>query len=395
MKPAAGTPDFSAVHDVLRDAVQDEEVPGAVALVRLKGRVVFHEAFGWAAIEPERYPMAVDTIFDLASLTKPLATTPLVLQLVDRGALELDDPLSRYVPVMARFGGGQVTIRHLLTHTSGLPDWRPLYVWARTREDVLRTIATLEPTSAPGRQVMYSCPGYIVLGLLVEQRTGHTLDELVARSLVAPLGLTATGYGPQIDAERCAWTERGNKYEENMVAEAGLSFHGWREDCVPGTVHDGNAWYALGGISGNAGLFGTAHDVGTLGQMWLSSGSAGSTRIVSKRLVQEATSDQTAGLNEARGYGWQINRPSADDYQAEAESRSLSSSGSELSARAFGHTGFTGTSLWIDPDLDIVVVLLSNRVHPTVGSRAVITALRRRFHDTVSTAVRAAQATPA
>jgi CubicO group peptidase (beta-lactamase class C family) len=393
MRPAAGTPDFSAAHDVLRHAVNEQEVPGAVALVRLHGRTVYHEAFGWAAVVPERRPMAIDTIFDLASLTKPLATTPLVLQLVDQSALGLDDPLSQHVPMMTMFGGGQVTVRQLLTHTGGLPDWSPLYVWARTREDVLRAIATLEPASASGTRVIYSCPGYILLGLLVEQLTGHTLDELVAHSLVVPLSLTDSGYGPQIDAERCAWTERGNKYEEIMVAEAGLSFHRWRDDYVPGTVHDGNAWYALGGISGNAGLFGTAHDVGTVGQMWLNGGSVGSTRVLSKRLVQEATSDQTAALNEARGYGWQINRPSADSD--EADGRSLSSAGSELSARAFGHTGFTGTSLWIDPDLDLVAVLLTNRVHPTVSSRTVITELRRRFHDAVSLAVRATRATPA
>lgn len=166
-----------------------------------------------------------------------------------------------------------------------------------------------------------------------------------------------------------------------MVAEAGLHFGGWRQDCLPGTVHDGNAWYALGGISGNAGLFGTAHDVGLLGQMWLDTGRVGTRRVLSEWTAQAATSDVTEHLNEARGLGWQINRTArGDSTRSDAD---ISSAGNMLGVRAFGHTGFTGTSVWIDPDLDLVAVLLTNRVHPTVRERAVITDLRRRFHDAV------------
>jgi serine-type D-Ala-D-Ala carboxypeptidase len=149
-------------------------------------------------------------------------------------------------------------------------------------------------------------------------------------------------------------------------------------------VHDGNAWYALGGVSGNAGLFGTAHDVGVLGQMWLDAGRGDAGRVLPEWIVQDATSDQTERLNEARGMGWQINHPARDESDS-----TLSSAGNELSSRAFGHTGFTGTSIWIDPDLDLVAVLLTNRVHPTVGDRAVITGIRRRFHDAVAKVVRA------
>ncbi len=330
--------------------------------------------------------MKVDTIFDLASLTKALVTAPLVLQLADRGTVSLDDPACRYLPPMARFADGGVTVRHLLMHTSGLPAWSPVYVLARSRADVLRTIAETDPAYAPGSRVIYSCLGYIVLGLLLETVTGRTLDDLASQSLFEPLGLGDTGYGPRIDRERCAWTECGTVYEQASVAAAGLTFRGWRVKYIPGAVHDGNAWYAMGGISGNAGLFGTAHDVGILGQMWLDRGRVGSTRVLREQTAAAATLDCTPGLNEARGLGWQINRPPHNDTGTEASGPR--SAGTQLSARAFGHTGFTGTSIWVDPTLDLVAVLLTNRVHPTVGDSAAVIRLRSSFHDAVATSLR-------
>lgn len=375
-----------AAWDVVQRVIYKDEIPGAVALVRWHGTTVLHEAAGWAALEPERRAMQLDTIFDLASLTKPLATAPLVLQLVDRGTVSLDEPVCRYLPPMARFADGRVTVRQLLTHTSGLPAWSPLYVWARTHTDVLRTIAELEPADAPGTHVIYSCLGYIVLGLLVEHVTGRALDELAYRALFEPLGLRDTGYGSRVDAARCAWTERGNVYEQSSVAAANLTFQDWREGYMAGAVHDGNAWYAMGGISGNAGLFGTAHDVGMLGQMWLDRGSAGGTRVLHKETAMAATVDCTPGLNEARGLGWQINRPA--HLSSVTEAAGPRSAGTQLSARAFGHTGFTGTSLWIDPELELVAVLLTNRVHPSASDSAPVMRLRGSWHDAVALALR-------
>jgi len=374
-----------AAWEVVQRAVDEHEIPGAVALVRWHGRTVLHETAGWAALEPEQRPMKADTIFDLASLTKPLVTAPLVLQLVDRGTVSLNDPACRYLPSLARFADGGVTIRQLLNHTSGLPAGSPLYVWARTRPDVLKTIAEMNPQYDPGSQVIYSCLGYIVLGILLEEVTGRPLDDLACRSLFEPLGLVDTGYGPRIDRERCAWTEHGNTYEQANVAAAGLTFHGWREDYNVGTVHDGNAWYAMGGVSGNAGLFGTAHDVAMLGQMWLDRGRVGRTCLLEEQTAAAAVLNCTPGLNEARGLGWQINQPSQD--QTELAAPGPSSAGGQLSARAFGHTGFTGTSIWVDPALNLVAVVLTNRVHPTVGDSAAIIRLRRRFHDAVAAAL--------
>ena len=373
----------STAWDVVREAVDTGTIPGAVALVRWRGQVVLHEAVGWAVLEPEKRPMRADTIFDLASLTKPLVTAPLVLQLAERGAISLDDPAATYLSPLARFAGGTVTVRQLLTHTSGLPAWSPLYVWARTGDGVLRTIADMDPAYAPGSRVIYSCLGYILLGLLVQNVAGQPLDKVARRSLIGPLGLRDTGYGPDIDAARCAWTERGNRYEQNSVAAAGLSFDGWREEYIPGTVHDGNAWYALGGVSGNAGSFGTAQDVAALGELWLNGGRAAGGHLLSEGIIAAATADCTSGLNEGRGLGWQINRPVPADGAVEP-----GSAGTKLGPRAFGHTGFTGTSLWIDPDLDLVAVLLTNRVHPRVGDPASIRILRGSFHDALATSLR-------
>jgi len=379
-------PTLSAAWDVVQRAVHEEEIPGAVALVRWHGRTVLHEAAGRAALVPVQLAMKADTIFDLASLTKPLVTAPLVLQLTDQGTVSLDDPACRYLPPLARFGDGGVTVRHLLTHTSGLPAWSPLYVRARTRGEVLGTIAQMDPAYEPGSRVIYSCLGYIVLGMLLEEVTGRALDDLACQSLFEPLGLADTAYGSRIDRERCAWTERGNGYEQANVVAAGLSFDGWREDYIVGTVHDGNAWYAMGGISGNAGLFGTAHDVATLGQMWLDRGRAGRTRVLEEQTATAAVQDFTPVLDEARGLGWQINRHSQDHTEMEASGPR--SAGAQLSAQAFGHTGFTGTSIWVDPALNLVAVLLTNRVHPTVDDSAAVTRLRTRFHDAVATALR-------
>ena len=358
--------------DLLRVAVADGMVPGAVALVRQGGRVMLHEAFGAAALEPRYIPMQRGTVFDLASLTKPLATTPVILRLVERGSLTLDEPIRRHLPELTGLPLGDTTVRRLLTHTSGLPAHFAVYVRAETRQDALRVIAELPFSSPPGTKVEYSCLGFITLGLLAERLTGLTLDRLARDEIFAPLGLSATGFLPNFPADRFAWTERGTQYEKGTMAEMGVSYNRLRRDFHPGEVHDGNAHYAMRGISGNAGLFGTAEEVGILGQMWLDGGSYAGARILAPETVAEAIADATPELEEGRGLGWVINRSSTTFPR---------SAGSKLSARTFGHTGFTGTSIWVDPTADLVVVLLTNRVHPTVDDGMACIELRHRFHD--------------
>lgn len=368
---------------LLAEAVAQRAVPGAVALVRRGGETVLHEAHGAAALEPAFIPMTPDTVFDLASLTKPMVTTPVVLILMERGLLELDERAECYLPELAGHPVGASTLRALLTHSSGVQAWYPIYERGSTREAVLSAIAELPLASEPGTQVEYSCLGFILLGILAERVTGRPLDRLARELVFEPLGLTTTGYDLGLAPDRYAWTERGNAYEHAKLKEEGTAFNGWCEGFWPGRVHDGNARYAMGGISGNAGLFSTAAEVGVLGQMWLDGGQYGGVRILSPQTVAPATRDLTPGLNLGRGLGWQVPRA---PLPGETGPRS---SGSRLSPRTFGHTGFTGTSIWIDPDDDLVIVLLTNRVHPEVtDDGTAVIALRQRFHDAVALALK-------
>jgi CubicO group peptidase (beta-lactamase class C family) len=225
----------------------------------------------------------------------------------------------------------------------------------------------------------------MVLAMLAERVTGQWLDRLADELVFGPLGLMETGYRPRFPTERYAWTERGNAHERKGIRFAGEPgpSQGWRYDFYPGGVHDGNAWYAMGGVSGNAGLFSTAAEVGVLGQMWLNGGEYAGVRVLSAEMVAQATSDLTPELNLGRGFGWQIARCPAPDEQG------YRSSGTLLSPRTYGHTGFTGTSIWIDPEDELVIVLLTNRVHPVVDDGTRIIALRHRFHDAVASALKA------
>jgi CubicO group peptidase (beta-lactamase class C family) len=375
---------LKAASAVVSEAVERRDVPGAVALVRRRDETVLHVAFGATALTPAEIAMELDTVFDLASLTKPLATTPVVLALVERGLMDLDESIERFLPELAGSPLAALTLHRLLTHSSGLQAWHPTYTHGTTPVDVLRAITELPLVHAAATTVEYTCLGFILLGIIAERATGRSLDELAESLVFRPLGLTQTGYRPRFSLDRYAWTECGNEFERSRVEEAGLHFHNWRESFYPGSVNDGNAWYGLGGVSGNAGVFSTAADVGILGQMWLNGGTYRGARILSRELVGAATSNLTAELNLGRGLGWQIAGPYAPHEQE------IRASGSILPPTAFGHTGFTGTSIWIDPEDELVVVLLTNRVHPEVGDVMTITALRHRFHDAVLSAIKAA-----
>lgn len=381
-------------------AVQRGDVPGAVAVVSVAGRVVLRRAAGWSALEPERRPMRDDTVFDLASLTKPLSTATLLLTLVDSGDVSLDDPVGTYVPGFRGLGEKGVTPRRLLAHTSGLPGWRPTHSCGGDRQQVLRLIDSMELAYRPGTRVDYSCIGYIALGLLIEEVAGTRLDALFQERIARPLGLGA-GYLPQLlPGDRFAVTERGNAFEEAMLRRAGGEFDGWRRDFYPGQVNDGNAFYGLGGVSGNAGLFSSADDVVRLGRMWLERGSIDGRMILSPAAVALATSDQTPGLNIRRGLGWLLSTPGAPDAAELAIPPSSRAyfppewsdvpwgprpGGELLSPSAFGHTGFTGTSIWVDPARELVAVLLTNATHPSVGTG--IASLRARFHNSLIAAL--------
>ncbi len=381
-RPQAAARMREAVRGQLADGLARGIFPGAVAAVVRARAWLALEAAGHAQVLPQRRSIAVDTIFDLASLTKPLATTTAILQLCARGLIELDAPVATYIPAFAHGGKAAATVRHLLTHTSGLPAWEMLYLPGTNRPDgsrlpacasmadaVARICAT-PVTAPPGTKVEYSDLGFILLGYLVSQRSGESLDTYTRRHLTRPLALRWMRFTPPLSwRSRCAATEVGNAYERSRAAEhnLGRSFH-WRTHLLRGEVDDGNAYHLGRGVAGHAGLFGTAAEVARVGVMLLHGGAGHGVRILSPAIIAEATHDQTPGLDPGgRGLGWAV----AQDWF-----------GRRASGAAYGHTGFTGTSLLLDPARDLVIVLLTNRVHPRADSMA-IAEFRPLFHDAV------------
>ena len=303
--------------------------------------------------------MTPGTLFDLASLTKVMATLPAVLRLVEMGEIRLDDPLHLFFPEYRGEEREEIRIRHLLTHTAGLPPGSPvLREPAADRAERIARIATIPPEAAPGSRIIYSDLGFILLGELVARVSGQPLEQFVREQVHGPLGLAETGYLPE--------GERGQSAAATEYRE-----HLGRYQC--GDVHDQTA-AALGGIAGHAGLFGTAPEVAAYGQMWLDGGSG----VLSPAAVAAATRDQTPHIQgpEHRGLGWIV----AHDGAA------FLSCGDLFSIGSFGHTGFTGTSLWVDPHRGLVVALLTNRVH--FGRTDHIIRLRPRFHNAVAAALR-------
>jgi serine-type D-Ala-D-Ala carboxypeptidase len=385
------------VSRVVRSAVETGTVPGAVALVRHGGKVVLHEAFGWATTEPDPRPMEPDTLFDLASLTKPLVGATVALAFVDRGVVSLDEEISGFLPELESLKGEGVTFRRVLSHTSGMTGWRPLYVSARGKREILRAIDRLGLASAPGSRFEYSDLGYMALGLALERAGGRPLDELAAELVFDPLSLQWTGYRPSAPRDAFAVTERGNAFERRMAEWAGLHFAGWRTEYHPGEANDGNAHYGLGGVSAHAGVFSDAHDLGVLGEMWRAFGSWQDHRVLSRAVVAQATLEQAPG-GARRGLGWDLMKPhgptleeltraDAGFFPPTESPWSPRTSGELLSLGAFGHTGFTGTSIWIDPERELVAVLLTNATHPRVDLDKPVNALRARFHNAVAAAL--------
>jgi CubicO group peptidase (beta-lactamase class C family) len=362
------------VRAAIQDAVDAGVVSGAVGLVRHRGDMLLHDAFGSASGEPQARPMAPDTVFDLASLTKPLVGAGVTLALADRGCFSLDEEVTTWLPELEQFRAKGVTLRRLLAHTAGVTGWRPIYTGATGADDVVRAIGALGLAAPPGSRFEYSDLGYILLGVAV------------ARAL------------PDGAAHDFAVTEEGNAFERRMAEWAGLDFAGWRTSFHAGEVNDGNAHYGLGGVSAHAGLFSTAADVGTLGEMWLRRGAHQGTPVLSPASVDLALSNQMPPGDAPRGLGWELFRrgaPALDEirradagfFPPVASPFTPRSSGELLSPSAFGHTGFTGTSIWIDPELDVVAVLLTNATHPRVDLDKPVNALRARFANTVAAMV--------
>jgi CubicO group peptidase (beta-lactamase class C family) len=346
------------VDRALDKAIDGAEIPGAVVLARMRreGEVLEHAAVrGLAAMRPERIPMARESVFDLASLTKVLATTTALMLLVDDGVLALDDPVAKHLPHFGERDKEAVTLRHLLTHSSGLKPWRafhealrererkkgePLLGTPAAREFVIESICRSALVHEPGSAAVYGDLDFIVLGAVVEAASGETLDAFCAARIFGPLGLARTRFLP---------TAAGPPPESERRAIAATENCPWRGRILWGEVHDPNAW-AMGGVAGHAGLFAPADDVLRFGQavldVWQGRSDA---------LPREALRAFTSRQDLPRGSDWALgwDTPSAGG----------SSAGRHFSRASVGHLGFTGTSLWIDLEAECVVVMLTNRVH--------------------------------
>jgi len=353
----------AGVEDWARSRIAAGDFPGAAWIVAEGDRVLAEGASGHAVLDPERIPAQPGTLYDLASLTKPLATALIVLGLHDSGAVRVDHPLARHLPGWAPADArGEVTILDLLVHRSGLPAWAPLYLHAADRAGRIAYLSRIALAHPPGIRVVYTCLGYILLGYMIEQVTGVALDRLFADRVSGPLGAEVLYRPPADRRPRIAATERGNARERQLAGPDAGRYNGWRSSVIWGEVHDNNAC-TQEGVSGNAGLFGTAHGVLAIARAILD----GRPGVVGSGARDLLFRNCTAGLGEDRSAGFQIAATPG------------SAAGPALSPRAVGHTGFTGTSLWIDPESRRIDILLTNRVHPEFKELD-MNRLRREFH---------------
>ena len=337
---------------VIADEITNKKLPGAVVLVGRKGRVVWRKAYGERAVEPTHEAMTVDTIFDLASLTKIVATATSIMILVERGKLRLSDPVSVHIPELRGEGRDRITIEQLLTHVSGYtPDFDLRERWTGYDEAIKRLIK--EPLrNPPGSRFTYSDIGFIALGEVVARVSGMPLDQFAQKNIFGPLRMYNTGFRPSASLKaRIAPTERRRgqmSYLGDSATDAGAEGDLW----LRGEVHDPTS-FRMNGVAGHAGLFSTANDLAIYCQMILNGGTYGGVRILSPLTVAEMTRPRVVASSGAtRGLGWDMNTTFSTNR------------GDLFPLGSFGHTGFTGTSMWLDPASEMFVVFLSNRVHP-------------------------------
>jgi len=329
-------PLFSQIEPVIREEIAKGNFPGAVVLVGKQDDILYWEAFGNEVIEPHEEPLYRNTVFDLASLTKPIATATSIMILRDRKAIELDDYVGAYLPAFACNGKEEVRVKHLLTHTSGLPAYMSAdklkeQFGSPCPEKVIEKICGLEAISKPGEEFRYSCLGYITLAKIVETVGGKSIGDFSRENIFNPLGMKRTGYNPP------------DSWRKDIAATQIVD-----GQLIRGTVHDPLA-KLMGGISGNAGLFSNAYDLSIYCRMLLNDGTWNGIRVLSPEAVNMLTTAQVYG----RAYGFDVN------------SSYSSAKGSYACEKAFCHTGYTGTSIVCDPVCKAFVIILTNRIHPS------------------------------
>jgi uncharacterized protein YbbC (DUF1343 family) len=362
----ADLPKLEAIEPLVTQAIGEKKLPGAVVLIGRGDRILYQKAIGHRALLPEPERMTLDTIFDLASLTKVVATTTSVMILIEEGKLRLTERVAVHVPGFERYGKGDITIRHLMTHMSGLrPDVDLGDMWSGSETAVGLAIEEV-PTSAPGERFVYSDINYFLLGDIVRRISGQPLDRFAQTRIFEPLGMTDTMFVPPAALKRrIAPTE--------SCTPLGWPCQGSGMAMLRGIVHDPTA-RRMGGVAGHAGLFSTAADLAIFCRMLLDGGAYRGTRILSPLAVAKMTTQATQpGERNVRGLGWDM------------DSSFSSNRGELLPLGSFGHTGFTGTSLWLDPATGMFVVFLSNRVHP--DGKGDVTPLRARVATVAASAI--------
>ena len=347
---------------ILQNQVEQDKIPGAVIQIEKNGNIIMRKAYGYAQKydydhtkldDPEK--MSIEHMFDIASLTKVIGTTTAIMILYDRGQLNIDDRVSKYIKAFDTNEKRKIRIRHLLTHTAGLYEWYPMYYKASDKEECFRLIGELPLKYPVGKQRKYSDLGFTILGEIIEIVSGKPLDEFIELNVLQPLGMKYTTYNPLREGSynKIAATSAGNPYEYRMVRDSTLGFkvreidpeswNGWRKYILKGEVNDGNAWYACRGVSGAAGLFSTAEDLQKIVDMLMNLGMADGKRFISGKTVSTFL-DKDKFNN---GLGWMMD-PSNSFMKNAPEG-------------SFGHTGFTGTSIAVVPKERISVILLINR----------------------------------
>lgn len=349
---------------VVEQHIARKAVPGAVVLVSRHGRVAFVKAYGQRAVVPQPEPMTRDTVFDMASLTKPVATATAAMRLIESGKLRLDQTLADLLPDFANQGKEAITVEHLLRHRSGLIADNPLGDYLDGTETAWRRLSRLELTADPGKRFLYSDVGFEILGKIVETVSGVPLDEFTRQEIFVPLGMTDTHFRPtgkpdvsEVSPERIAPTEPD---EEGTM--------------LRGVVHDPRS-RRLGGVAGHAGLFSTADDLATYAQTLLNHGAAtNGHRLFRPETVAAMIDPDGTPPRQRRGLGWDV------------DTGYSSPRGERFGPRSFGHTGFTGTSIWIDPETDMAVIILTSRLHPS-GSPPSPNGLRREIATLAAEAI--------
>jgi len=371
---------FQAVDNAFQEAVTQGVFPGAVVLVSKEQSVVYEKAFGQRSLVPEKSALSVETIFDVASLTKPLATTVAVMLLAREKKIRLDDQVTRVIPTYGVLGKSLTTFRQLLAHSAGLPAWKPYYeeiikseksgrinfvVSRAAKSFVYEQIHLEKPLSVPGSQSLYSDLGFMILGEAVEMLTGNTLDRFCQEKIFKPLGMRATGF---VDLTQLR-TRRLQPITDMIAPTENCP---WRKKILCGEVHDDNA-YVMGGVAGHAGLFSSARDIHAF-LVRLDQCRLGKDDFLPQPLIEEFLTKDPTIAQSSFALGWDTPTPGQ------------SSSGSLFSPRSVGHLGFTGCSIWWDLEKNCHVVLLTNRVHPTRKNEK-IKEFRPQIHDLIMKAL--------